>query len=169
LPCAYAVETCLQSISAFDYPEEKLVKKTWLGDGPYRVWRNRMLGGTLGVWETAFNRTTTGYGKLEYPEFSGYFSGVRWLRLTTTEGVLTLMIPDADKYVRVGTPEFLSDELMAKMATMLPPGNLAVLGDIPPIGNKFHRAAQTGPQATTPLATEPYHGIIFFQFEPAVQ
>jgi hypothetical protein len=42
-----------------------------------------------------------------------------------------------------------------------------VLRDIPPIGTKFHTAAQIGPQATTPLVTSPYHGTIYFLFEPA--
>ncbi len=151
---------------AFDYPEDKMVKKTWLGDGPYRVWRNRRVGGTLGVWETAFNKTTTGEGELIYPEFGGSFSGVRWLKLTTTEGAITLLIPDENKFLRVGTPEFLSDRLMARMATKFPPGNLAVLGDIPPIGNKFHTAAQTGPQAVTPLVTAPYSGTVYLRFDP---
>jgi hypothetical protein len=47
-----------------------------------------------------------------------------------------------------------------------PPGNLAVLRDLPPIGTKFHTAAQLGPQSTTPLATAPYHGTVYFHLEP---
>ena len=71
-----------------------MLEKTWLGDGPYRVWRNRLKGGTLGVWETAYNTTETGYKDWKYPEFAGYFANVRWLKLTTTEGTLTMKIPD---------------------------------------------------------------------------
>ena len=144
---------------AFDYPEEKMLKKTWLGDGPYRVWRNRRKGVSLGVWETEAKGTTV------YPEFDGYFSGVRWLRLTTTEGAVTLVIPDENKFVRVGTPKSPGWKLMAKMAVTYPPGNLAVLGDIPPIGNKFHTGGQTGPQAATPLVTEPYQGTVYLRFD----
>jgi hypothetical protein len=150
---------------AFDYPEEKMLKKTWLGDGPYRVWRNRLKGVTFGVWETAFNTTETGYKDWIYPEFAGYFANVRWLRLTTTEGVITLMIPDENTFVRVGTPEFPPANLAGKTVVKFPPGNLAVLRDIPPMGNKFHNANQTGPQATTPLASEPYHGTVYLRFE----
>ncbi|MGA2542897.1 MAG: glycoside hydrolase family 2 TIM barrel-domain containing protein [Verrucomicrobiota bacterium] len=149
----------------FDYPEEKMLKKTWLGDGPYHVWRNRLKGGTFGVWETAFNTTETGYKDWVYPEFAGYFANVRWLRLTTTEGVITLMIPDENTFVRVGTPEFPPANLAGKTVVKFPPGNLAVLRDIPPMGNKFHNANQTGPQATTPLASEPYHGTVYLRFE----
>ena len=153
---------------AFDYPEEKMLKKTWLGNGPYRVWRNRQVGGSLGVWETPYNQTATGWMDWEYPEFGGYFSGVRWLRLTTTEGAVTLMIPDENKFVRVATPRSPGWNLMAKLAMTFPPGNLAVLGDIPPIGNKFHAAGQTGPQATAPLARAPYQGTIYLRFEPRI-
>ena len=165
----YAVDPAVQTNVvgvAFDYPEEKMLKKTWLGDGPYRVWRNRLKGGTLGVWETAFNTTETGYKAWVYPEFAGYFANVRWLKLTTTEGVLTMMIPDENTFVRVGTPKFPGGNLMAKMAMQFPPGNLAVVRDIPPMGNKFHTAAQTGPQATTPLVNAPYQGTVYLRFEP---
>jgi hypothetical protein len=150
---------------AFDYPEEKMLKKTWLGAGPYRVWRNRLKGNSLGIWETAFNTTETGFKDWIYPEFAGYFANVRRLKLTTTEGALTLMIPDDDTFVRVGTPRMPDPKLSVKAAMKFPPGNLAVLHDIPPIGNKFHSASQTGPEATTPLAREPYHGAIYMRFE----
>jgi hypothetical protein len=151
---------------AFDFPEEKMLKKTWLGDGPYRVWRNRLKGGTLGVWETAYNTTETGYEDWVYPEFAGYFASVHWLKLATTEGVLTMMIPDGKTFVRVGTPRFPPAKLSGRTRVAFPSGNLAVVRDIPPIGTKFHSAAQLGPQSTTPLVTAPYQGSIYFRFDP---
>src|SRR5262249_21487489 len=36
---------------AFDYPEDYVKSKRWLGDGPYRVWKNRQRGVSLNVWE----------------------------------------------------------------------------------------------------------------------
>jgi Glycosyl hydrolases family 2, TIM barrel domain/Glycosyl hydrolases family 2, sugar binding domain/Glycosyl hydrolases family 2/Beta galactosidase small chain len=152
---------------AFDFPEEKMLKKTWLGDGPYRVWRNRLKGPTLGVWETAYNTTETGYKDWLYPEFAGYFANVRWMKITTTEGTLTMMIPDEKTFVRVGTPNFPPAKLSGKTWINFPPGNLAVLRDIPPISTKFHIAAQLGPQSTTPLVTAPYQGTVYLRFEPA--
>jgi len=152
---------------AFDYPEEKMLKKTWLGDGPYRVWRNRLKGPTLGVWETAYNTTETGYKDWVYPEFAGYFANVHWLKLTTTEGTLTMMIPDERTFVRVGTPEFPPANLAGKTLVKFPPGNLAVVRDIPAMGTKFSTAAQGGPQGTTPLVTAPYQGTVYLCFEPA--
>ncbi|HTI99245.1 MAG TPA: glycoside hydrolase family 2 TIM barrel-domain containing protein [Dongiaceae bacterium] len=152
---------------AFDYPEARMLGKTWLGAGPYRIWRNRLKGGTFGVWETAFNATETGNKAWVYPEFAGYFADVRWLKLATTEGTITLVIPDVHDFVRVGTPRFPAENLMAKLALTFPPGNLAVVRDLPAIGNKFQTAAQTGPQATTPLVTAPYQGTLYLRFEAA--
>ena len=164
-PMAQAATTNAIGIS-FDYPEEKMLKKTWLGDGPYRVWRNRLKGETFGVWETGYNTTETGFKDWIYPEFAGYLASVRWLKLTTTEGTLTLMIPDEKTFVRIGTPKFPELKLSGKTMVNFPPGNLAVLRDIPAIGTKFSTAAQGGPQGTTPLVIEPYQGTIYLHFEP---
>jgi len=169
LKLEYAVDPALQTNVvgvAFDYPEAKMLKKTWLGDGPYRVWRNRMKGQMLGVWETAYNTTETGFKDWVYPEFAGYFANVRWLKLTTTEGTLTLMIPDDKTFVRVGTPKFPPAKLAGKTLVKMPPGNVAILRDIPPMGSKFATAAQSGPQASTPLVSSPYQGTVYFRFEP---
>ncbi|HEV2327317.1 MAG TPA: glycoside hydrolase family 2 TIM barrel-domain containing protein [Verrucomicrobiae bacterium] len=152
---------------AFDYPEEKMLDKTWLGDGPYRVWRNRLKGQTLNVWETKYNSTATGYSDWIYPEFSGYFANVRWMRIKTAEGILTVIIPDENTFVRVGTPKFPPAKIAGKTLIKIPSGNLAVVRDIPAMATKFHVAAQLGPQSTTPLISTPYQGTIYFHFEPA--
>ncbi len=169
----YAVDPAAQASAtneigiAFNYPEAKMLKKTWLGDGPYRVWRNRLKGQTLGVWETAYNTTETGFKDWLYPEFAGYFANVRWMKIATTEGTLTLMIPDENTFVRVGTPEFPPAKLAGKTLVKMPPGNLAVVRDLPPIGTKFSSAAQGGPQGTTPLVNVSYQGTLYLRFEPA--
>jgi hypothetical protein len=154
---------------ALNYPEEKMKSKSWLGMGPYRVWRNRLSGGVLGVWETPYNRTETGYKDWVYPEFAGYFKGVRWMKLKTSEGTITIVNPDDKAYVRVGTPAQTSKKLAANTWVDFPEGNLAVVRDLPAIGNKFHKAAETGPQAATPLAgNEAYHGTVYLRFEKSM-
>ena len=35
----------------FDYPEEQVLSKRWLGAGPYRVWQNRIHGTQYDIWE----------------------------------------------------------------------------------------------------------------------
>ena len=69
----------------FDYPEEKVVGKRWLGDGPYRVWQNRLHGTTYNVWENKYNDPVPGES-FTYPEFKGYFANCSWMNIETQEG-----------------------------------------------------------------------------------
>lgn len=151
--------------AAFNYPEKQMLKKTWLGEGTYRVWRNRLAGGVMGVWETEYNETQTGYKDWVYPEFAGYFAGVRWMKIKTTEGTLTILNPDDKAFVRVGTPAQPEKKLRAKTDVTFPEANLAVVREIPPIGNKFHNAADTGPMAATPLCAAPYQSTLYLKLE----
>lgn len=147
---------------SFSYPEASMVNKTWLGDGPYRVWKNRTAGPVHGVWQTPWNDTVTGAQGWVYPEFAGYFSNVRWLDLETKEGTLTVVVPDEHSFLRIGTPPQAPAKLLQNTAINFPPGNIAILRDIPPIGDKFHPARDFGPQSTTPLVTAPYEGTVYF-------
>ena len=52
----------------FDYPEDKVLSKRWVGDGPYRVWQNRLHGPQLGVWENEYNDPIPAES-FTYPEF----------------------------------------------------------------------------------------------------
>lgn len=54
----------------FDYPEDKVLSKRWVGDGPYRVWQNRLHGPQLGVWENEYNDPIPAES-FTYPEFKG--------------------------------------------------------------------------------------------------
>lgn len=57
---------------SFNYPEEKCKSISWMGRGPYRVWKNRTKGNNIGVWEKEYNNTITGesFDNLIYPEFN---------------------------------------------------------------------------------------------------
>jgi hypothetical protein len=77
------------------------------------------------------------------------------------------VIPDEKTFVRVGTPHFPPAKLSGKTMVHFPPGNVAVLRDIPPIGTKFSTAAQSGPQGMTPLVSAPYQGTVYLHFDTA--
>ena len=51
----------------FDYPEDKVISKQWLGDGPYRVWQNRLHGPQQGLWSNDYNDPVPGESFI-YPE-----------------------------------------------------------------------------------------------------
>jgi hypothetical protein len=148
---------------AFDYPEKLVQGKRWLGNGPYRVWKNRIPGTTLGVWENAYNNTITGWSGWEYPEFKGCFANVYWMQLQTSEGLITA-VPSRPTYVQVLTPEQPPDKLVLKARISVPKAGLAFLDAIPPMGSKFNSSKDSGPLGQPSIATGEYSGSVSFYF-----
>jgi len=146
-----------------DYPEKYVKHKKWCGDGPFRVWKNRMRGVTFGVWENDYNDTITGYRIWKYPEFKGCFSNVRWLQLETTEGLITI-VPEGIPFIQVLTPGQPPDNLVARTKVNLPECGLGFLHAIPPIGTKFKPANAGGPQGQPNVGQGEYSGTISFYF-----
>ncbi len=148
----------------FDYPEKLVRGKKWLGDGPFRVWKNRRHGVSLNVWQNDYNSTITGYSGWEYPEFKGCFANVHWLQLETEEGPITVVPHSQQGFVQVLTPAFPPDELEGETKLKLPECGLALLDAIPPIGSKFKTAATTGPQGQPNIGEGEYAGSVRFYF-----
>lgn len=148
----------------FDYPEELVKSKRWVGEGPYRVWQNRRRGVSLGAWENDYNDTITGYSGWVYPEFKGCFAGVRWLELETREGTITTVVHTDDLYVQVLTPSFPPAELQKASAIQMPQAGLAFLHVIPAMGEKFQPAETHGPQSQLHPVREIYRGKVSFRF-----
>ncbi|MDE3067146.1 MAG: glycoside hydrolase family 2 [Verrucomicrobiota bacterium] len=148
---------------AFDYPEKLVQSKRWLGDGPYRVWKNRRHGVTFNVWENNYNDTITGWRGWNYPEFKGCFADVRWLQLDTVEGTISV-VPENVPFVQVLTPDFPPANLAGNTAPPVPHAGLAFLEAIPPMGSKFKSAAETGPHGQPNVARGRYSGSVSFYF-----
>ena len=148
----------------FDYPEQLVKGKRWLGDGPYRVWKNRLRGETLNVWENKYNNTITGWRDWIYPEFKGCFANVYWMQLETSEGLITAVPSSRDVFVQVLTPEFPPANTVGKTLVNLPQAGLAFLDAIPPVGSKFKEANTTGPQGQPNVAHGEYSGSVSFYF-----
>ena len=119
---------------SFTYPENYVLGAKWLGQGPYRVWKNRLQGTSLNVWENAYNDTKTGASPWTYPEFKGYFADVAWLEMNTVEGKFLVASPDPGLFVRLFDFYGLSG---VKPFPALPVGNLSFLDAIPPLGTKL--------------------------------
>jgi hypothetical protein len=151
---------------AFDYPESQVRSKRWLGRGPFRVWQNRLHGGTLDVWQNEYNNTITGYSGWKYPEFKGCFADVRWMHLQTGEGLITLVPGGNEVYVQVLTPEQPPDDLVGQTKFTLPDIGLGLLHAIPPVGTKFKPAGQGGPQGQLAVAEGEYAGSFRLCFGP---
>ena len=148
----------------FDYPEKLVTHKRWAGDGPFRVWQNRLRGVTAGVWENDYNNTLTGYRDWIYPEFKGFFANVRWLQLATTEGPITVLNRSAVPFVQVLTPAFAPANLTGKAFAPAPACGLGLLDVIPPVGSKFKEARFGGPQGQPHVGAGEYSGSVSFYF-----
>jgi hypothetical protein len=148
----------------FDYPAGDVTGARWLGLGPYRVWKNRLDGVELGVWENAANDTVTGESWI-YPEFRGFFGDLHWARIATREGPITVLAETPDMFLRLLTPSWPKDPRFT--AVPFPEGDLSFLHAIPPIGTKFHAAAAYGPASQPSLVnarTGNYRGRVHFAF-----
>jgi hypothetical protein len=64
----------------FNIDESKIEGIKFLGDGPYRVWKNRLKGVNLNVWQKKYNNTITGE-TFNYPEFKGFYSNMYWAKV----------------------------------------------------------------------------------------
>lgn len=126
----------------FDYPEEKMQSKKWLGDGPYRVWQNRLKGTTLDIWENDYNDPIPGES-FTYPEFKGYFNNWEWAEFTTKEGQIYIENKGTDTYLGVYSPRDGRDVLLYT----LPDTGIAVLDVIIPARNKVNATDLLGPSS----------------------
>ena len=125
---------------SFDYPEQLVKSKQWVGRGPYRVWQNRLEGPQYGYWQTPYNDPIPGE-TFEYPEFKGYFADVRWMQLQTSEGKIGIINPS--DYVGIYTPRDGRDHILYT----LPETGIAILRAIPAVRNKVNTTDLNGPSA----------------------
>ncbi|WP_375433745.1 glycoside hydrolase family 2 TIM barrel-domain containing protein [uncultured Hymenobacter sp.] len=136
---------------SFTYPEKEVRGAQWRGDGPYRVWKDRMKGTTLGVWNKAYNNTSTGETEgtrgPEYPEFKGYYSNFYWLTFQTTGQPFTIVCDQEDVYLRLFTPRFSATPY--NTAPAFPSGSISFMHGITPIGTKSQKAENMGPMGKT--------------------
>ncbi len=148
----------------FDYPENLVTHKRWRGDGPFRVWQNRLRGVTTGVWENDYNDTLTGYRGWIYPEFKGFFANWHWLQLGTQEGSITAINQGDTKFLQVLTPNFGPDKLKAKAFAPVPECGLGFLDAIPALGSKFKEAKFGGPHSLPTVLDTELSGSVSFYF-----
>lgn len=129
----------------FSYADSVVDGMTWVGRGPFRVWKNRMEGTRHGLWSKKYNNTVTGetYENLIYPEFKGYHGEMYSARLESREVPMTVHSRSDGIYYHIFTPE---EPKGAEKKTMpeFPEGDLSFLLDIPAIAS-FKPIEQQGP------------------------
>ncbi|WP_321374117.1 glycoside hydrolase family 2 TIM barrel-domain containing protein [uncultured Draconibacterium sp.] len=133
---------------SFNYPEEKCTGIKYMGQGPYRVWKNRLKGSEVGVWEKAYNNTITGesFENMVYPEFKGYHGKLYWATLETTESPVTIISETPNLYFQLfkpAKPQYVAGGTFPAF----PEGDISFLYEIPAIGTKFFQIDRLGPTA----------------------
>lgn len=143
----------------FDYPEDKVLSKKWLGDGPYRVWQNRLQGPVYDVWENDYNDPIPGES-FTYPEFKGYFANVSWMNIKTKEGTISIQDETPKSYIGVYQPRDGRDRLLYT----LPESGISVLNVIPAVRNKVNATDLCGPSSQPVWAAGSKSGRIILKF-----
>jgi len=154
----------------FDYPENKVKRVKWLGNGPYRVWKNRMKGVTFNIWEKDYNNTVTGES-WDYPEFKGFHSNLYAADLTTDEGIIRLVAASEDLFLHLFTPDNPVKRNNDNTLGKFPDGQLSILNAISPVGTKFKQAKEMGPQSQQNYFlssghADPLRGKVYLKFIP---
>jgi hypothetical protein len=158
----------------FEYPEANVKSMRFLGAGPAPVYQNRLAGGTLDVWDRPYNNTVDGDPDdlkpgehFDYPLFKGFYRGVRWFELNTSEGPITAMVgqhPDSPFYVQIFTPKTPPANLAGQTDVPFPDAGISFLDAIPAIGSKFSGPKGSGPMGQPAIAKGEYKSHISLYF-----
>ena len=161
----------------FNYPSNQITAMNWLGQGPYRVWKNRLAGQEIFAHTKTYNfpwtGQTTNYGinfgkptsQWTYPEFEGYHGQFYWATLLTSELPITLVTSTTNLFLRVLTPPS-TDQPSTYRDAPFPMGGISLLHGIPAMGDKFELPSSTGPDGQTNISTGLYAGEVNFYFGP---
>jgi hypothetical protein len=129
----------------FSFPESMIKGVEYMGDGPYRVWKNRMKGNQFGIWKKEYNSTETGEYPWVYPEFKGYHANVYWCNFFFKDGRSFLAATEnRDIFLRLFTPAWKTDQ-WKNYEPLFPSGDISFMQGIPAIGTKSQQNVTTGP------------------------
>lgn len=128
----------------FSLPESEIKSVTYMGNGPYRVWKNRMKGGQFGVWNKTYNNTETGEAPWNYPEFKGYYSNFYGGYFFTQNNRFTVVAENENMFLRLFTPAWKTDQ-WHNYEPLFPSGDISFMQGISSIGSKTQRNETTGP------------------------
>ncbi len=150
---------------SFNYPEDRITGMKWMGRGPYRVWKNRLKGQQLGVWEKAYDNTITGEN-WNYPEFKGWHSELYWVTLQNKEADFTVYTDRPGIFLQMLKPEKPKAAGNNNTSPPFPEANIGFMHAISAIGTKFQGAELMGPQSEKNLKwnSAQLTGALYFDF-----
>jgi hypothetical protein len=129
----------------FSYPETAIKAVEYKGNGPYRVWKNRMKGTEFGIWKKDYNNSATGEAPWQYPEFKGYYSNMYWCEFIGKQQSFKVITDREDVFLRLFTPKKSKDTEYDNMSPTFPNGDISFMNAISAIGTKTQKPETTGP------------------------
>ena len=144
----------------FSYPETTVIAVEYMGNGPYRVWKNRMKGNQFGIWKKEYNNSATGEPDFKYPEFKGYYSNLYWCKFIGNTQTFKVFTDQEDVFLRLFTPKKSKDTEYDNMSPTFPNGDISFMNGISAIGTKTQKPETTGPMGMK-------HVFYDFEKEPA--
>jgi hypothetical protein len=121
----------------FKYPEEKIVGMKWFGRGPWQVWKNRLKGQQLGVWEKS-NRPGASGEPAKNAEFKGWHSEIYWVQFQTNMGNFTIYNDQSNVFLQLFNPLKQGGLVNEFNKPPFPEnGNISFMHGISSIGTKF--------------------------------
>lgn len=149
----------------FHYPEEKIKGMRWMGQGPYRVWKNRLQGMNVGVWQKDYNNTVTGES-WDYPEFKGWHGNLYWVRVENSESDFTIYSGTDHLFLQMLKPQPPAGAYNDNTSPPFPSYDIGFMHAISPIGTKFQAASLMGPssQQNMLINKAPLEGKLWFDF-----
>jgi hypothetical protein len=125
----------------FDLPESGIRNFAWTGQGPERVWANRLRGNRFGSFQRDFRKLKPGTD-FDQPHTAGFYANVREASIKAKSGVVRVTCGQDNTFLRIGT----NDE-GSPVTVYWPAGDFSVMHAIPAIGNKFDKPEMLGPQS----------------------
>jgi hypothetical protein len=129
----------------FSYPESEIKAVKYKGNGPYRVWKNRMKGNQFGIWQKDYNNSATGEAPWLYPEFKGYYSNMYWCEFVGKHQTFKVVTDREDIFLRLFTPKKSKDTEYDNISPTFPNGDISFMNGISAIGTKTQKPETTGP------------------------
>ena len=143
--------------------EESMMSKRWLGEGPARVWKNRLKGGTLDVWE--MDKMSSIPAKVwNFPEFEGYFTNWHWAEFRFKDGSKIGFGNPDELYLGVLNP--VNGEIPANAIWYYPEEDgLYLFHNISPVGAKWKLPPELGPQGNPTPSDGVFEGRVYLRIQ----
>ena len=115
-----------------------------MGNGPYRVWKNRMKGNQFGIWNKKYNNTETGEIHGNILSLKVIIQTCIGVNLLQSDNHLRYCTENEDLFFRLFTPAWKTDQ-WHNYEPIFPSGDISFMQGISSIGSKTQRNETTGP------------------------